>query len=121
MKKIYALTKEEFNALPEDVKAQAKETLKAYHCVTIEFYNGEYHVSTMVGILGKYPEDHKFIGNAYDDDIYTEEERVLNFVEAFHYYPTNYKGKPVISWKEFKELPYNAKFKYDEEGNIVKA
>lgn len=120
MKKIYALTKEQFNELPEEIRKQALETLKVYHCVTIEFYNGEYHEAAMAGILGHYPEDHKFIGNAYDDDMYTEKERILNYVESFHDYPREYKGKYLITYPEFKTMPYNAKFGYDENGDIIR-
>lgn len=78
-------------ALPVEVQNKIKDTLKAYDSVFVSYENGEYHFGLY--IKKTYAADHKVIGTFYAKDIYTEEERILNYVDTFHDYPTQYKGK----------------------------
>ena len=60
--------------------------------------------------------DHEYIGAYYAKDIYTEEERILNYCEEFHSYPPEDKGK-----RDYNIIrDYNAKYKMID-GNIVRA
>lgn len=77
--------------LPEAVRDEILNTLKAYDRVDVYFGNGEYHFGLV--IKNHYAADHKFIGTYYAKDIYTEDERILNYVNEFRCYPIEYKGK----------------------------
>lgn len=83
MKKIYEL--------PSDVQLKIKETLKAYDRVDVFYENGKYHFGLCV--KKTYAPDHEVIGTYYAKDIFTEDERILNYVNEFQCYPINYKGK----------------------------
>lgn len=87
MLKRYAISKEQLEALPEEVCAKAKDILKAYDEVSIIYEYGEYRVSPCVAICAHYAPDHKFIGTAYAEDIFTAAERRENYKESFGYYP----------------------------------
>lgn len=94
---------QDFNALPLSVREDAKDTLRAFNEVHITFSNGEYHVSTGIALLGRYPEDYKVIGDVSRDDIYTADEQIVNYIESFHNYPHNYKGS-----RDYNMLHYMA-------------
>lgn len=121
MKKIYAISKEMLATLPQEVQERVRQVLKAYDQVNIVYEYGKYNVSTMIGITATYAEDHKYIGNVYADDIYTEDERMINYIESFHDYPIQYKGRR--DYRMLNEVGYNwdAKFKFDENHNLVRA
>lgn len=87
MSKKYAISKEQLEALPEKVCAKAKDILKAYDEVNITYEYGEYKVSSCISICAYYAPDHKFIGTAYAEDIYTSAERRQNYKDEFGYYP----------------------------------
>ena len=82
-----------YNALPLSVKERVKNTLRSYSKVYIDFYWDEYHVTTSTMLCAKYPSDFKAIGEVDKDDIYTEDEQIINYIESFYDYPYNYKGK----------------------------
>ncbi|GHU36237.1 hypothetical protein FACS1894105_06250 [Clostridia bacterium] len=44
-------------------------------------------------LCSRYPDDFKVIGDVSKDDIYTEDEQIVNYIEEFHDYPYNYRGK----------------------------
>lgn len=100
-KKAFIISKEEFGKLPGEIQDKTKETLRAYSEVHVDFYDGEYHVSTGIMLRGQYPKDFKSIGYVYADDVYTLEERTQNYIECFHDYPIWYKGKR--DYKALKE------------------
>lgn len=108
----------DFYTLPFDVQEQAKRTLRSFDEVNVIFEYGEYHVSTGIAVKSHYADDHEYIGHYKADDIFTPEERILNYVEAFHEYPIQYKGKRDYSM--INSLTWDDKVKFDEEGNIVK-
>jgi len=80
------------NTLPYSVSEDVRKTLCAYSMCLVRFYNGEYHVSTGVMICSTYPEDYKVIGDFESVHIFTEDERIVNYIETFYDYPTEYKG-----------------------------
>lgn len=80
-----------FNELPENVQQKIKNTLRAYDTVTVFFENGDYHFG--ICLKAHYADDHEYIGHYSADEIYTEEERILNYVNEFQCYPIEYKGK----------------------------
>lgn len=81
-----------FNSLPANIKEQVKDTLRAYSSVHITFSNGEYHVSTGICLMSKYPDDHRVIGDIAASDIYTPDEQIVNYIETFLAYPIQYEG-----------------------------
>lgn len=80
-----------FIELPESIQNRIKNHLKAYDEVSVWYENGEYSFGTF--IKRQYAKDHEFIGTYRSEDIYTEEERILNYVNEFQCYPIQYKGK----------------------------
>ena len=119
MKKFMPIEKERFESMFTDTeKVEIKDTLKAYDRVEVEFENGQFHFSTGSCLRAKYAPDHEFIGTVYADDIFTEEERIVNYVEAFHSFPIGYKGKR--DYRMFEGLDWSAKFALVD-GNIVRA
>lgn len=80
-----------FNELPETIQSEIKNTLKAYEEVDVYFEYGEYYFGLV--LKKHYAADHEFIGTYYAKDVYTEEERILNYVNEFQSYPIQYKGK----------------------------
>lgn len=91
--KLYAISKEQLSKLPVEVQEEVKSALRAYDECHITFEYGKYEVSVAVSIKKAYAPDHKFIGTAYVEDIYTLEERTKNYIEVFHDYPIWYTGK----------------------------
>lgn len=80
-----------FNELPKEVQEEVKGILKAYDSVNVWFENGRY---TYVDVLAKeYAPDHKFIGTYKKSDVYSETEQIENYINEFHDFPMNYKGK----------------------------
>lgn len=80
-----------FNELPETIQNEIKDTLKAYDKVDVYFENGEYHFGLV--LKRHYAADHEVIGTYHAKDIFTEEERILNYVNEFQSFPIQYKGK----------------------------
>lgn len=119
--RVKKLSIEELNNLPQEVINKAKETLKAYDMVTIVFEYGEYKVQTGNCITNEYAEDHKVIGNVYANDIFTEAEKIINYIEAFAEYPIQYKGKRDYNMlRELENLHQQSKqglIQLDENGN----
>ena len=104
-----------FENLPVDVQETIKGYLKAFNKVDVYYENGEYHFGLV--IKNQYAPDHQFIGEYFAEDIYSSEERILNFVNEYRSYPIEYKG--VKDYSIFKD--YKARFIYDDEGNIIVA
>lgn len=82
----------ELKYLPKAIQKQVKNTLRAYDDCSVVFENGRYSVGGGVMIKAHYADDHEVIGNYRADEIYTETERIENYINQFHDYPTNYKG-----------------------------
>ena len=81
------------NTLPIEVQEDIKKTLRAYDKVTVSFEYGKYHVSTGTMLKAVYGQDHKVLGYVTKEDIYTAIEQMENYINVFHDYPYNYKGK----------------------------
>lgn len=111
---------QEFKTLPIEVQEDAKKALRAYDRVYVIYEYGKYNVSVAIGLKSKYAPDHKFIGEYKAEEIFTPEERIINYVESFHEYPIQYKGKRDYAW--LKTLTsWDDKVKFDENGNLVNA
>jgi hypothetical protein len=87
------MTKQDFDALPLSVRQKAKRTLRAYNSVHITFHDGEYHVSTGIMLCSEYPSAYRVVGDVNKDDVYTPDEQIVNYIESFHDYPPQYKGR----------------------------
>lgn len=103
-----------FNELPKEIQDEVKSKLRAYDKITVWFEYGRYTYG--VTIKSKYAPDNEYIGTYYAKDVYTEEERVINYCEEFHSYPPEYKG--TRNYAVIRD--YNAKYKIVD-GNIVRA
>ena len=103
------------NTLPAEIQNKIIDRLKAYDDVTVSFEYGEYRFGTV--IKAQYAPDHKVIGRFFAKDIFTDEERMLNYCESFHDFPPQYKGKR--NYRMFNGTTWETKFKFDENNNIV--
>lgn len=112
------MTDMRFNELPRDVQEKVKETLRCYPNCYVEYEYGEYHVSVGCGVYGRYAPDHKFIGRYKDKEVFTEKERILNYVNEFNSYPIEYKGKEDYALLR-KAWDEKRKFKFDDNGDLV--
>lgn len=100
-----------FNELPESLQGRIREYLRAYDTVHVTYENGTYYFGTF--LKKTYAPDFEPIGTFKAKDIFTEEERILNYVNSFHDYPIQYKGK-----KDYRILSdYKATYKMVN-GNI---
>ena len=79
--------------LPEAIISEVLNDLKCYDKTNITYSNGKHDVSTGIYLMDKYPTDYKFIGTVYQDDIYTQTERIENYINCFYDYPQSYNGK----------------------------
>lgn len=105
---------EKFESLPQEVQKEIKSILKAYADVDVWYEYGRYTFGT--ALTKKYAPDHRFVGTYRAADVYTEEERIINYVNEFRDFPINYKGE-----RDYAMLKdYNATFKMVD-GNIVVA
>lgn len=89
----YKMNNEQFEMLPEDVQIDVKDILRVYDKAYVDFYNGDYHASACFGIYASYPKDHRTVGVYTAKEIFTEDERTVNYVNSFRAYPIWYKGK----------------------------
>ena len=108
-----------FNTLPAKVQDDIKSALRAYDKAYVVYEYGEYHVSVGISLKAQYAPDHKFIGVFKATEIYSEDERMLNYIEEFHEYPHNYNGKRDYRMLHDIEGKWDIKFKFDNERNLV--
>lgn len=73
----------QIDELPEEVKHEVKETLKAFPECTVTFENGRFSISACIGIKSSYGVDHFVCGTYKADQVYTLEERRANYKECF--------------------------------------
>jgi hypothetical protein len=85
------------NTLPIETIKKVEEVLKAYDEVNVYFEDGQYHVSPGRCLRATYEQDFKNIGTYKAKDVYTEQERILNYVNEFQEYPINYKGEKITN------------------------
>lgn len=79
------------NELPQEIQIRIKNYLKAFDEVSVTFEYGEYHFGTY--LKATYGADFEYIGAYKAKDIFTEKERIENYINEFHSYPIGYKGK----------------------------
>ena len=113
------MTNTNLNTLPTEIIEKVKNTLKIYPRAYVVYEDGRYNVSAGIALKAIYSEDHKFIGEYLEKEVFNENERIINYVENFHEYPINYKGKR--DYKFINALTWDDKVKLDENGDIVKA
>lgn len=82
-----------FNTLPKEIQDKVKNTLKAYDEAHVTYENGAYKVSVGVALTATYAPDFKVIGTISANEIYTQDERIENYINVFQDYPIEYKGK----------------------------
>lgn len=121
MKKYMPISKQEFEKMfTKEEQESAKETLKAFSELNVVYEYGKYHFNTGYFLKATYAPDHKVIGSIYADDIFTPEERIINYVESFHSYPVEYKGARDYRMLNEVEGNWDAKFAFNESGTIIR-
>lgn len=110
-----------FNELPQEVQNDIRKCLRAYDEAFVVYEYGKYNVGVGISLKAVYAPDHKVIGTFYAKDIFTPEERAINYIESFHEYPPSYKGKRDYLMLHEIGNDWSVKFKFDNDGNIVRA
>lgn len=108
------------NTLPIAIQNEVKEVLKAYDETHVIYEYGEYHVDTGLALKTAYGSDHKFIGTFKANEVFSESERIINYVESFHDYPPQYEGNRDYKMMNEVGTDWSAKFAFDVDGNIVR-
>ena len=109
-----------FDLLPLDVQDEIKDLLKSYDKVHVVYEDKKYWLSLTTAVTDHYAFDTgRYIGTYYADDVFSPDERILNYVNSFHSYPVEYKGKK--DWDMIRSLTWNDRVKFDADHNIVKA
>ena len=81
------------NNLPQEIQDKVLNTLKAYDKVYITYEYGAYKVSIGVALTATYADDFRVIGEVEAQEVYTDDERIENYINEFQDYPITYKGK----------------------------
>jgi len=99
--------------LPESVQESVKDTLRAFHRTSVyrKADGTHYDTTSFVIHTGVYDE---FIAEFTDAEVFTDEERILNYVNTFRSYPVEYKG--LKNWPALNREWTSAHF---ADGNIV--
>jgi hypothetical protein len=82
-----------FNELPEAIQSEAKAILECYDDVHVLYEYGKYEVTIGIAITKTYAPDHEYIGKYTAKEVYTDNERMINYLKSFREYPIEYKGK----------------------------
>lgn len=82
-----------FNELPVEIQEEVKGTLRAYDTCNVTFENGRYDVSPHSFLSAKRAADYEFLGTYKVDEVFTESERICNYVSTFRDFPPFYKGE----------------------------
>lgn len=83
-----------FDLLPLDVQDEIKDLLKSYDKVHVIYEDKKYWFSLTTAVTDHYAFDTgRYIGTYYADDVFSPDERILNYVNSFHSYPVEYIGK----------------------------
>lgn len=107
-----------FNELPASIQSDVKNLLKTYDKCFVTYENAAYHVSPSVALTIGYAKDNEAVGTYTAKEIFTAEEQIINYVESFHEFPVQYKGKRDYRW--LNSLAWDSKVKM-EDGNLVNA
>lgn len=109
------MTYQVFKKLPKEVKEKIRYTLRAYDEAHVTYENGSYKVSVGVALTATYAPDFKVIGTITAKEVYTDDERIENYINVFQDYPIEYKGK-----RDYKTLNDGKKHTYKlVDGNLV--
>lgn len=81
----------DFTTLPIEEQESIKSELRAFDKVVVFFEDGRF--THGVCLKASYAPDHEYIGTYRADEIFTEDERIENYINEFHDYPISYKGK----------------------------
>lgn len=76
----------------EEVQKKVRSVLSAYDECHIERHGSEYIVCTGWCLKNSY-EDEEILDTFKKEEIFTEDEIIENYINSFHDYPINYKGK----------------------------
>lgn len=107
------------NKYSEKVQNEIIETLKAYDECHVERHGTEYRVCTGWCLKAQYG-DEEVLDTFKADDLFTEDDKIINYMESFHDYKITYKGKRDYKMIHEIEGNWEARFAFDENGNIVR-
>ena len=94
-----------FNELPKHVQAEVKEVLQAFSRCNVTLGEHGYKVNTSHALHnGTYDQ---YIGEYKAEEIFTIEDRILNYVREFRDFPFHANGVTYKGNKDYKALASN--------------
>lgn len=110
---------DKLNKYNEKVQKEIIETLKAYNECHVERHGDEFKVCVGWCLKSHYG-DEEILDEFKADELFDEDEQILNYMEVFHDYKITYKGKR--DYKMIHEIKGNwaARFAFDENKNIIR-
>ena len=79
--------------LPTSVIAEIENVLKGYDTVNVSFSDNKYNVFVGSVVTTNISSDYKFIGTYEKDDVFNDDDNIINYVVEFHSFPCEYNGK----------------------------
>ena len=84
-----------YEDLPQQAKDELRKALVAFPDTLLWKQSDEYFTTEGVSIVKKYPDDNdkwEYIGEYHDYDVFSDKERIENYINTFRDYPPEYKG-----------------------------
>ena len=101
------MKRENFNELPTEIQNEIRKTLRAFDSVDVWFEYGRYTFGSC--LKASYGADHRFVGTYTAEEVYTENERIANYINEFLSYPSYYKGAKC--WDDIQLMKKDRSFK----------
>lgn len=84
----------EYKDLPQEAKDELRKALVAFPDASLWRQGDKYFTTEGVSIVKKYDDDYgwEHIGKYHDYEVFSDKERVENYINTFRDYPPEYKG-----------------------------
>lgn len=100
-----------FEFLPDEVQKEVKDVLKAFDECHVEHCHSKLSVHTGWCLSAHYADDECVVGEYKANEVFTEEERIINYAESFHDFSPLYKGKRDYAMWSKVGYDWSVKFK----------
>lgn len=107
-----------FTKAPREVQERILEALKQVRYVYVVRNGDRYSVTTHLTTQRSERGEWEYLGKFTMEEIYSPDERILNFVEVMHDYPPEYRGKRDYLMLQSVSGNNAARFRWLD-GNIV--
>ena len=84
----------EYDDLPQEAKDELRKALVAFPDASLWKQGDKYFTTEGVSIVKKYDDEYglEHIGKYHDYEVFSDKERIENYINTFRDYPSEYKG-----------------------------